>query len=76
MADYERRELEIALEFGCLSFAKRSNFSEGSSEPKKYAQVIESGGGSPTSFSTQITCYYDIYIVQKMTNFEARRIRN
>ena len=56
MADFERRELEIGLEFGHLSFDKRNNFSEGSSEPKKYAQVIRvgggggGGGGSPTSF--------------------------
>ena len=40
MADFERCELEIGLEFGHLSFDKRKNFSEGSFEPKKYAQVI------------------------------------
>ena len=46
MADFERRarELEIGLEFGRLSFAKRNNFSEGSSEPKKDAQVIRVRG--------------------------------
>ena len=33
MADFEHQELEIRLEFGRLSFAKRNNFSEGSSEP-------------------------------------------
>ena len=40
MADFECQELEIGLEFGRLSFAKHNNFSEGSSVPKKYAQVI------------------------------------
>ena len=40
MADFEGRELEMGLEFGRLSFPKRNNFSEGSSGPKKYAQVI------------------------------------
>ena len=37
MADFERHELEIGLEFGHLSFDKCKNFSKGSSEPKKYA---------------------------------------
>ena len=51
MADFERRDLEIGLEFGCLRFAKRNNFSEGSSEPKKYAQVIQvRGGRQPQKF--------------------------
>ena len=54
MADFKRRKFEIGLEFGHLSSDKRKNFSEGSSEPKKYAQVIRvrggGGGGSPTSF--------------------------
>ena len=40
MADFECRELEIGLEFGRSSFAKRNNCSEGSSEHRKYAQVI------------------------------------
>ena len=40
VADFKGRELEIGLEFGHISFDKRKNFSEGSSEPKKYAQVI------------------------------------
>ena len=44
MADFERREFEIGLEFGRSSFAKRNNFSEGSSEPKKDAQVIRVRG--------------------------------
>ena len=50
MADPEHRELEIGLEFGCLSFAKRNNFSEGSSEPTKYAQVIRVQGRQPHEF--------------------------
>ena len=44
MADFEHRELEIGLEFGLLSFAKRNNSGKGSSEPKKYAQVIRVRG--------------------------------
>ena len=35
MAYFECRELEIGLEFGCLSFSKCNSFSEGSSEPNK-----------------------------------------
>ena len=51
MADFERRELEIGLEFGHISFDKRKNFSEGSSEPKKYAQVIRvQGAAAPQVF--------------------------
>ena len=50
MADFERRDLEIGLEFGRLSFAKHNNFSEGSSEPKKYAQVIRVRGRQPHEF--------------------------
>ena len=40
MADFERRQFETGLEFVHWSFAERNNFSEGSSEPKKDAQVI------------------------------------
>ena len=40
MADFERRELEIGLEFRHISFNKCKNFNEGSSEPNKHAQVI------------------------------------
>ena len=48
MADFERRQLEIGLEFMRWSFAKRHKFSEGSYEAKKDAQVIRvRGSGSP-----------------------------
>ena len=40
MADFERRQLEIGLQFVRGSFDKRDNFSEGCSEPTKDAQVI------------------------------------
>ena len=40
MADFERRQLEIELEFACWSSGERNIFSEGSSEPMKYGQVI------------------------------------
>ena len=46
MADFKRCELEIGLEFGHLSFDKHKNFSKGSSEPKKYAQVIQVRGAA------------------------------
>ena len=55
MADFKCRELEIGLEFGHLSFDKRKNFSEGSSEPKKYTQVIQVRGWQPHEFLTRIT---------------------
>ena len=52
MADFERRELEIGLKFGHLSFDKRKNFSEGSFKPKKYAQVIQvRGAAAPRVFN-------------------------
>ena len=47
MADFERWQLEIWLEFVRWSFAERNNFSEGSSETKKDAQVIRVRGSSP-----------------------------
>ena len=61
MADFERRQFEIGLEFLRWSFAERNNFSEGFSEPKEDAQGrrpsnSSAGGGSPTSFLTWITC--------------------
>ena len=50
MADFECRELEIGLEFGRLSFAKRNNFSKGSSNFKKDAQVIRVRGRQSHEF--------------------------
>ena len=51
MADFERRQFEIGLEFLRCSFAERNNFNEGSSEPKKYAQVIRvRGAAAPRVF--------------------------
>ena len=44
MADFERRQFEIGLKFVCRSFAELNNFSEGSSKPKKDAQVIRVRG--------------------------------
>ena len=40
MSDFERRQLEIRLEFVRWSSAERNNFNKGSSKPKKAAQVI------------------------------------
>ena len=57
MADFECRQLEIGLELVRCSFGERNNFSEGSSEPKKDAQVIRvRGAAAPRVFLTRITC--------------------
>ena len=56
MADFERRRLEIELEFVRWSFAGRNNFSEGSFKTKKDAQVIRVRGAQPHEFLTRITC--------------------
>ena len=51
MADFERQQLEIPLEFVRWSSDERDNFSEGSSEPKKDAQVIwVRGAAAPRIF--------------------------
>ena len=46
MADFERRQFEIRLEFVRQSFAECNNFSEGSSGPKKDTQVIRVWGAA------------------------------
>ena len=46
MADFERRESEIGLGFVRSISTECNNFSEGSSEPKKYAQVIRVWGAA------------------------------
>ena len=74
MADFERRELEIGLEFGRLSFTKLNNFSKGSSEPKKGAQVIRGRGRQPHKFFNSNYLFSFIlnsnneYIFQKRCN--------
>ena len=50
MVDFERRQFEIGLKFVCCSFAERNNFSEGSSELQKDAQVIRVRGRQPHEF--------------------------
>ena len=50
MADLEGRQFEIGLKFVCRSFAELNNFSEGSSKPKKDAQVIRVRGRQPHEF--------------------------
>ena len=52
MANFEGQQFEIGLEFVRWSFTERDNFSEGSSEPTKDAQVIRVRG------ATRITCFY------------------
>ena len=44
MADFERWQFEIGLEFVRWSSAERNNFSEGSSKPNKDTQVIRVWG--------------------------------
>ena len=57
MADFKCWELAIGLEFVRVSFTERNNFCEGSSEPKKCAQVIWVQGRQPHEFFlTRITC--------------------
>ena len=51
IADFECWQFEIGLEFMHWSFAERDNFSEGSSEPTKDAQVIwVRGAAAPRVF--------------------------
>ena len=50
MADFERRQLEIQLEFMRWSSAEHNNFSEASSERKKGTQVIRVWGQQPHEF--------------------------
>ena len=55
MADFERRQFEIGLKFVCRSFAELNNFSEGSSKPKKDAQVIRvRGAAAPRVFKLEL----------------------
>ena len=55
MADFERRQLEIGLEFLRRSSNKRNNFSKGSSEPTKDAQVIRvRGATAPRVFKLKL----------------------
>ena len=72
MADFELRQFEIGLKFVRCSFAERNNFSEGSSELKKDAQVIRvRGAAAPRVFKLELlvplksptqhtTCMYNI----------------
>ena len=48
MAGFESWQFEIGLEFVRWSFAKRNNFIEGFSQPKKDAQVIREQGAAAT----------------------------
>ena len=50
MADLKRWQIEIQLEFMCWSSAERNNFSEGSSQSKKDAQVIRVWEWQPHEF--------------------------
>ena len=68
MANFERRELEIGLKFGHLSFDKRKNFSEGSFKPKKYAQVIRvRGAAAPQVFNSNYL-FNSIYLLLFLPN--------
>ena len=55
MADFERRQFEIGLEFMRRSSAERIIFSEGSSEPTKDTQVIRvRGAAAPRVFELEL----------------------
>ena len=68
MADFECRELEIGLEFRHLSFDKCKNFSEGSFEPKKCAQVIRVRGvAAPLIFNSNYSfVYIEISVIRTL----------
>ena len=58
MADIELRQFEIGLKFVHCSFAKRNNFSKGSSELKKDTQVIRvQGAAAPRVFKLELLVY-------------------
>ena len=64
MADFERRQFEIELEFMRWSFAERNNFSEGSSKPRKDAQVIRvRGAAAPRVFELELLVQLPIIII-------------
>ena len=55
MADFERRQLKIRLEFMRWSSAERKNFSKSSSKSWKGTQVIQvHGAAAPILFSFQL----------------------
>ena len=63
MADFERRQLEIKLEFVRSSFAERDNFSEGSSKSRKDAQVIRvRGAAAPRVFELELLVFSSVPI--------------
>ena len=61
MADFKRRQFEMWLKFMRCSFAERNNFSEGSSELKKDAQVIRVRGAvAPRIFKLELLVFTPI----------------
>ena len=61
MVDFERRQLEIQLEFVHWSSAERNTFSKGSSKPKKGAQVIRVRGQQPHKFFNSNYLFCSLY---------------
>ena len=58
MANFERRQFEIGLEFVCRSSAERNIFSKGSSERTKDAQVIQvRGAAAPRVFELKLLVF-------------------
>ena len=55
MADFERRQFEIGLEFVHRSSTERNNFRKVSSKPRKTPLYFECGGGAaPQVFELEI----------------------
>ena len=69
MADFEHRQLEIGLEFVCLSFPECNNFSKGSSEPNKDTQVIRvRGAAAPRVLELELLVLVLLYFISIKNN--------
>ena len=70
MADFERRQLEIELEFVRWSFDERNNFSEGSSKSKKDVQVIRVRGvAAPRVFELELLVKLELLVISNSKSF-------
>ena len=73
MADFERRQFEIGLEFVRRSSDERNNFSQGSSKPKKDVQVIQvRGAAAPRVFELKLLVSTYFIIPYVINHYNAR----